>query len=499
MAERFQRMLGNQVSYVGAAIATVSFAILVVLILTHLFLAPANPYVGVVTYLVFPAFLVLGVLMIPVGMIWDWRRKRREERPEAARFPVVDLNLPSHRRAFLTFLVGGILFVTLSAVGSYNAYHFTESVTFCGKLCHQVMRPEYTAYLASPHARVRCAECHIGEGADWFVKSKLSGMYQVYATLTDRYPRPIPTPVKNLRPSRETCERCHWPEQFYGNRQKLFTHYLDDEQNTKYELNMLIKVGGGSVPSERTAGVHWHTFLTHDIEFVSSDERLQSIPWVRSKNHVTGEVKIFVDEEDPPSDELLASSRKHIMDCMDCHNRPTHIFRTPKAILNRALAEGRIDDSLPMIKYIGVELLSEESETTEEALEKIAAGLWDFYKENYPELVETKGDAIAAAAEELQARYRESIFPEMKITGTTYPNNIGHLYFPGCFRCHDGKHVTEHGERLSRDCKICHIILSQEIGGELEETLDPAGLEFRHPVDIDEAWREMSCHECHSE
>lgn len=499
MSKRLPRALTNPVSYVGAAIMVISFVVLVTLILTHVFLAPTNPYVGVVTYLVFPVFLILGAALIPIGMIWDWRRRKRGLEPVKGNFPVIDFNLAQHRNGFLAVVVGAVFFVMLSAIGSYYAYDFTESPTFCGKLCHEVMHPEYTAYQASPHARVSCADCHIGTGAGWFVKSKLSGMYQVYATLTNKYPRPIPTPVKNLRPSRDTCEECHWPEQFYGDRGKIFTHYLPDEKNTRYGQNLLIKVGGGDPLKSEVSGVHWHTFLTHDIEFIASDERLQEIPLVRSTSRLTGEVRVYVDQENPPSEELLAGAERHKMDCMDCHNRPTHIFKSPKAILNESLAEGRIDKDLPMIKSIGVDMLSEDAETTEEALDKIAEGIWNFYKGKYPEIVESKGEAITAAVKELRARYQEAIFPEMKISGNTYPDNIGHLYFPGCFRCHDGKHVTSYGESLSRDCKTCHIILSQEIEGDVEQTLDPEGLTFRHPVDIDEAWREMLCHECHSE
>ncbi len=498
MVRKFPTALANPISYIGALMAIVSFVILVTLILTHIYLAPANPYVGVVTYLVFPIFLVIGLLLIPIGMIWDRvRLKRRGEITTA--LPVIDFNLTRHRNAFLTFVVGTTLFVTISAIVSYHAYEFTESTTFCGKLCHQVMKPEYTAYQNSPHARVSCAECHIGEGAGWFVKSKLSGMYQVYATVTDNYPRPIPTPVKNLRPSRETCEECHWPKQFYGNRQKLFTHYLADEENTKYQQNLLIMVGGGDPAYGEASGVHWHTFLTNDIEFIASDEKLQEIPWFRARNRVTGEVKVYVDEENPPSEELLATAERHSMDCMDCHNRPTHIYKSPKAILNEALRAGRIDEDLPMIKDIGVEALSEEYETTEEALEKVAETIWNYYNEDYPELAETREEVITRAVHELQARFQESIFPEMNVRWTEYPDNIGHLYFPGCFRCHNGRHVSQHGERLSRDCTTCHIILSQELGEELQQSLDPSGLPFRHPVDIDGAWQEMLCHECHSE
>ena len=243
MKLRLPRTAQNPISLVGALISMIALIIFVLLFLAQVFLEPANPYIGIFTFIVFPALLILGLFIIPIGMYFERRKIRRGEVVTEARFPVFDFNKEEHRHAFFIFIAGSVFFFTLSAIGSYKTYKFTESVEFCGKMCHSVMSPEHTAYEKSPHARVSCVECHVGEGANWYVKSKLSGLYQVYATMFNKYPRPIPTPIKNLRPAQETCEHCHWPEQFFGSQQKKYTYYLSDEENTKYELDMLIKIG----------------------------------------------------------------------------------------------------------------------------------------------------------------------------------------------------------------------------------------------------------------
>ena len=240
--------------------------------------------------------------------------------------------------------------------------------------------------------------------------------------------------------------------------------------------------------------------ILQKVEYKVSDEKNLVIPWFKTTNKLTGEVKTYFNEDDPPSEEFLNSSETKVMDCMDCHNRPTHIFYSASFSVNEAILLNRIDKSLPMVKSASVEILSdEEYETTEEALQKIAEKLWAFYKENYPEVYNSKKDEINQAISSVQQIYQRNFFPEMGVKRSVYPDNIGHFDFPGCFRCHDNKHVTKDGEKLTNDCKQCHIILSQELGGEKENTLNPEGLVFRHPIDIGEEWRETACYECHTQ
>ncbi len=285
----------NWISLTGAMIATISFFMIVFLFTLVLMLDQESSYVGLVIYIILPGFLVLGLLLIPIGMI-SYRKKVRKSGED---WPKLDLNNLRHRNAFMIFFVGTTLFLFLSAVGSYEAFHFTESVTFCGEICHTVMEPEYVAYQNSPHARVACVDCHVGSGADWYMRSKLSGLYQVYAVLANVYPKPIPTPVKNLRPARETCERCHWPEKFYSQTLRVERHYLNDEENTPWDIYLNIKIGGAYSAHGLAEGIHWHINPNVQIEYYPGDEQNLTIPWVRYTDKNTGEEIIYDNQDDP--------------------------------------------------------------------------------------------------------------------------------------------------------------------------------------------------------
>src|SRR5690349_10371435 len=239
-----KKLYKNPISLIGVALAAVAIANIVFLVLIDVLSNQPSPYVGILAYMVAPAFLVVGLLLIPVGMVWE-RRRRLRAVGAPLHYAKLDLNNPAQRSAVAFVLSFVVAFSLISAVGSYKAYEFTDSVQFCGQLCHSVMHPEFTAYQASPHARVACVECHVGSGASWYVKSKLSGARQVYYTAMGTFPRPIPTPVQNLRPAPQTCEQCHWPKKFWGAQLKTFAHYGNDEQNTPRVIRMLIKTGGG--------------------------------------------------------------------------------------------------------------------------------------------------------------------------------------------------------------------------------------------------------------
>jgi hypothetical protein len=282
---KLPRLVYNRISFVGAVIASLSLLMFIFLFILHTVSDTARvPYAGLVIFVVVPTFLLFGLILIPIGMFFEWRHWKRTGVRSIPTFPRIDLNNPRHLNAAFIFVVGSILLLFLSAFGSYQAYEYTDSVSFCGRLCHEVMQPEYVAYQNSPHARVACVDCHVGPGANWYVRSKLSGSYQVYATLFNKYPEPIPTPIENLRPAQQTCEQCHWPEQFFGGQQKKFVHFLPDEQNSRWEINMLIKTGGGSPETGQTEGIHWHMNIANRVEYIASDEKRQVIPWVKITN-----------------------------------------------------------------------------------------------------------------------------------------------------------------------------------------------------------------------
>lgn len=483
----------NMTSLVGATIALISLFMIVFLFVITTFFSGQPIYLGLITYILLPGVMIIGLIIIPVGM---WRARKIKSGKESY-WPFVDLNDRRHRNAFYIFISGTAIFFLLSAVGSYEAFHYTESVEFCGKLCHSVMKPEYTAYQHSSHARVACAECHIGSGADWFVKSKLSGLYQVYAVAANVYPRPIATPIDNLRPARETCEQCHWPQKFYSNKQIVQRHYLDDEDNTEWDIYLNMKIGAQHSALGLKEGIHWHINPNTKIEYISTHEKYQEIPWVKYTNLETGEETVYMDEENALTEDEIETHEKRQMDCMDCHNRPSHSYKPPAFFVNDAITAGKIPQNLPEIKSLTMQISAEEFTSTDTAIAYIDKTIREFYQEDYPEIVEDQPELIDQAIAGFTEAYNQNIFPEMAVRWSAYPNNIGHLEFDGCFRCHDDEHVSEN-KTISRDCNLCHTISAQGKPDNLQYTTIDQTLEFKHPSDIDEEWKESLCTDCHT-
>jgi len=484
----------NPITLIGIAFAAVAIANILFLIIIDLLSAQPSPYVGILAYMIAPAFLVFGLVLIPVGMVLE-RRRRLRAVGAPPHFPKLDLNNPAQRSTAAFVLSFVVAFTLISAVGSYKAYEFTDSVQFCGKLCHSVMNPEFVAYSASPHARVACVECHVGSGASWYVKSKMSGARQVYYTAMGTFPRPIPTPVHNLRPAPDTCEQCHWPKKFWGAQLKTFTHYGSDEQNTPRVIRLLIKTGGGDPAlGQAGEGIHWHMNIANKITYFATDEQRQTIPWVRVVDQ-QGRVTEYTVKDSPPTQTQIDQAAKRRMDCIDCHNRPTHIYVPPDLSVDRSMTGHIIDTSLPFIKQQGVQVLTADYKTTEEAQQKIAEGIRKFYQEKYPQIASSKANSVSGAVAELQRIYRTTIFPDMKVNWKTHPNNIGHFYSQGCFRCHDGNHVSKEGKVISKDCSSCHTVLDQEEGGSHLQQLTAQS--FKHPVDLGDMTA-VNCSDCHN-
>jgi NapC/NirT cytochrome c family, N-terminal region len=488
-AERPPSLIQNWVSMVGLVVVVASLFAFLLLMAIDLSRGFGNPYLGILTYLVAPGFLIGGLALVVIGVIVERAQRRKDAPSDIARYPRIDFNVARQRKAVVIAAAAAVLFLAVTAFGSYGTYHFTESASFCGKTCHTLMTPEYTAYHNSPHARVACVQCHIGPGASWFVKSKLSGTYQVYATLFDKYPRPIPTPVKNLRPAQETCEQCHWPQAFYGNAERVNYHYLPDSANTAWTVRLLLKVGGGNPARGPVGGIHWHMNISNTVEYIASDSVRQVIPWVRIINE-HGDTTVYRAPTDSATDSLIASTPPRRMDCIDCHNRPTHIYNSPSKAVNLELSTGRLSAALPWIKKRAVEVLSAEYDSTSQALDSIAATLTVEYQD--------QGDPalVRQAVTEVQNIYRNNFFPAMKADWRAYPDNIGHSLSLGCFRCHDGKHARPDGKVISKECTTCHIIISQGTTAE-SRMIGPAGLEFEHPVNIGGMWKQVPCAACH--
>jgi nitrate/TMAO reductase-like tetraheme cytochrome c subunit len=488
------KLYKNPISLVGIALAVVAFLNILFLIFLDSFSHVSSPYVGILAYMVAPAIMFVGLVMIPIGMIVE-RRRRLRAVGVPLHVPRLDLNNPAQRNTAAFLLSFVVIFALMSAVGSYKAYEFTDSIQFCGQLCHSVMSPEFTAYAASPHARVACVECHVGSGASWYVKSKISGARQVYYTALGTFPRPIPTPVHNLRPASDTCEQCHWPKKFWGAQLKIFSHYGTDEQNTPRVLRLLIKTGGGDPTlGMGTGGIHWHMNISNKMTYFATDEQRQVIPWVQVED-AKGNVTEFVTKDNPPTPDQISKADKRRMDCIDCHNRPSHIYTPPDISVDRGMAANSIDPSLPFIKAQGVEVLIADYKTRDEAKKAIAEKISKFYAEKYPQVASSKADTIKSAVTELQRIYSTTFFPEMKVNWKVHPNNIGHMYYPGCFRCHDGNHVSKDGSVISKDCNACHTLLDQEEG--TAHLAQMQAQNFQHPADIGDLTA-VNCADCHT-
>jgi len=469
----------NWVSLSGVVIALGSLFSFLLLFAIDLFSQHSNPYMGILAYVVSPFFFLIGAALLGVGA-WIHRRRSRQGLPRTF---TIDLSRPRDKKALIGFIAGTLVFLLASAMGSYNTYHYTESVSFCGTACHVPMKPEYTAYLNSPHARVDCTECHVGPGAEYYIKSKINGVHQLYCVATDTYQRPIKAPVKNLRPAQETCEQCHWPKKFVGNLDRTFTHFLSDATNTPFAVRLLLKVGGADPAHGPTGGIHWHMSVGNKIEYVATDEQRQVIPWVRF-TAPDGKVTEFHTKSFTNEPDAQAIRR---MDCIDCHNRPAHDFQPPNDAVELAMTLGSIDPAMPWVKSNAVYSLTQHYTNEPEAMAKIDASLRADYT-NSPKL----GPLIT----EVQRIYHQNFFPEMKSDWSVYPNNLGHKNWPGCFRCHDGLHKTGDGKRSveASTCNACHIILAQGSGAQLQQ-LDAKGSDFVH---IDAPYSDFNCNTCHT-
>ncbi len=445
---------GNWISRIGVVLVTTGTVLWLSLLPVILRGFTENPYAGILTFMGLPALFFGGLILIPVGIVLRARRERHKG-VYPSDFPPLDFKNVELRR--LIFFVGVTTVVNL-IIGAqllYSGVSYMDSVTFCGKTCHTVMQPEYVAYEHSPHARVACVECHIGPGASWFVRSKLSGSYQVFATLFSVYPRPIPVPVSNLRPARQTCEQCHWPARFEGNRLTVIPHYADDQTNSLSKTVLLMHIGGG----DGQGGIHGaHVGPGITIRY-GSDASRQKMDWVEYSNAQTGKKTLFVSEKTNPKTVSTASGR--VMDCIDCHNQPTHIFHLPGDAMDEALASGAIPPSLPFVKKEGLALLQAQYTSQEEAAQKITSGLEKYYSENYPQVLSQRRAEVSQAVKGLVAVYQQNVFPKMKVNWGTYPNNLGHMNFPGCFRCHGALHeASDASKMIPQDCNVCHNLLS---------------------------------------
>lgn len=445
----------NGISLVGSTLTTAATVLFLSLWVIQSIGFRGGAYLGLITFLALPALFVLGLALIPLGIARAKRRRARGGDAGEPALPIVDLNRPRTRRLVLIFVAATLVNVVLLAVATYEGIHVMDSTEFCGNACHRVMAPEATAHARSPHARVDCVACHIGPGAGWFVKSKLTGSWQLISVALDLYPRPIPTPVHDLRPARETCEECHRRETFVGDRLRVRTHYEENETNDELKTVTMLHVGGRL--GGQSHGIHWHVDPGVEIRYRSDPSRA-TIYEVELRES-DGTVRSFKGAS-TDTEAGRAATAWRSMDCVDCHNRPTHIYRMPAPELDLAIQDGRIDRSLPWIRREGMKALGASYDSHEAAREGIRTAVRGFYQQGYADRVPEWGPRIDAAADALGDIWCSNVFPSMKVTWGTYPNHLGHEDSPGCFRCHSGELSTADGRTIEQDCSSCHALLA---------------------------------------
>ena len=349
----------------------------------------------------------------------------------------------------LPYAVLGVLTLIVITGGVYG-WEYTNSPTFCGTACH-TMPPEDTAYKLSPHANVTCEECHIGRAS--FVSQltrKTQGIKETYYEIFKLYEYPIR--AEALRPARDTCEKCHQPETFSDDSLRSISHFADDLHNTQTSIYLILKTGGGAKREGLGRGIHWH--IVNKVEYYATDELAQEIPYVRVHND-DGTTTEYVDVESSFDKSTLDESKLVVMDCVTCHNRITHEFSFPQESIDLAMSRGQISAEIPLIHKKAVDLMSVKYASRTEAFAAFD-DLEEYYKgtDYYP----GHGDQIKAAIQTLKDIYDRTVFHDQQIDWETYPNNLGHINSPGCFRCHDGKHLDVDQQAIRLECNVCHSI-----------------------------------------
>lgn len=456
-------LANNPISLLGVLLATTAGVAWMFTLPAHFSEQEPHPYLALLVVIGLPALLAIGLLLIPLGSL---RRRRKERRKGTypTDFPPLDWRNADFRRLTGFILAATAINVIIGGHLTFAAVEYMDSNTFCGRQCH-VMTPEFTAFRHAPHARIKCVDCHIGAGAGSLLEAKLNGLNQLAGVILNRYPRPVPSPVHNLAQGHITCGKCH-SRRDYGVKRKVWIHFAEDEANSATRTELNIRIGGGDDPAG-AHGAHLSEGVT--IEYLSDPERA-TIPWLRVTDG-SGRETVYTTSD--WSEEQAGDLLSRTMDCTDCHNRPAHTMEVPGKALDQALAARRIDPSLPWIKKKGLELLTADYENSSAAARRIPAALRAFYQSEHASLAATQGEAIERAADELVALYERNVFPEYSVTWGTHPNHLGHRDYPGCFRCHDGRHGAEDGRVLDQTCVACHDTIAVEEPISAPEALAP--------------------------
>lgn len=437
----FATLFRSTLSLIGAALTTLSaVSFLTVFALSELKPGFGGGYLGLFTFLVLPVFFVLGLVLMPVGIA----RARRAG--AYARAPVLDFNVPRVRAMTAVVSLFTLANIGIVSTATYKGVETMESVEFCGTTCHSVMTPEYSAHQRSPHAQVKCTQCHVGSGAQAFVAGKANGVGQLVAMVEGTVPRPITAPVENF--NARNCEACHARERLTRDRLVVIDRFAEDETNTRKHTVLL----------DKTNAIHWH--VGQPLRFRTDGKR-----------RFVSELELGLPDGGLRRWTNLSTSDAGVadhwrtMDCLDCHNRATHVFQRPRDEVDRALASGALDATLPFVRREALRVLTLPWTSADDARTGISRELNTFYASR--SITPARLEVTTAALVDVWSR---NVFPEMKVSWGTYPDFRDHDDEGGCFRCHTGDLVTDAGTRVSGKCELCHVTLAED--EEAPEILD---------------------------
>ncbi len=456
----WQRLLDctwkTPLGFLGIGLSTVSITLIILGFIGYLSGLVKNHYFAIFLFLFLPAMMVFGLCLISLSCFMRNRRWFKDSLINSEHLKI-DLSDKQHRKGVVLFLVLSVVNATVFLLVVYEGYHFTNSSYFCGVVCHDVMDPEYTAYQRSAHAKVSCVSCHIGSGASWYVQAKLSGLKQVKAVIEGNYSRPIPAPVEHLRPARETCESCHWPEKFYGKKVKEFVSFSNENQIDADIKEIALHIGGRNPVTSEFEGIHWHVSQKVKVEYQALNKTRTKIGKVRVTK-IGGVTEEYSAGDDVAVDGVELTWRT--MDCIDCHNRPTHVYDSLTEVVDFGLYSKKLDPEIGGMREDSFTVLGIQYKSRDEATEKIAEDLLSL-------MVKRHGDDYVAKFEKeikrsgafLLEAYLNNVWPRMRVSWGTYRQHLGHQDAGdgyGCFRCHDDKHATKSGKVIQQDCGLCH-------------------------------------------
>jgi hypothetical protein len=432
-------LVRNPVSLAGAWLTTLAaFAFL-----TYLAVDQAgwinNPYAGLYGFVLTPTVFLGGLLLMPVGIWREGRRRAAGKQPW--HWPVLDLEKPRTRRVLLAVAVLTLVNLAITGIAGVGAAHYMETDRFCGQVCHEPMRPEFTAHQQGVHANVACTSCHIAPGPSGMVRAKLNGTRQAYEALLRSYNRPIPSPARGLPLAADTCDHCHSSALLARDVTRVIPSYGDDETNTENLTTLLMASGKTHA---------WHAKAGVRIEYVATDATRETIPYIRTTDAAGRVTEYFADKT---TSAPVAQLRR--MDCLDCHNRPAHTFSgSAERAVDRAMADGWVNRTIPFVHREMVAALTTAYPDARTAATAIGGRLADFYR--------SRGLSgpldVARTIEAARRLYAMNVFPEMKVTWGTYLTWLGHIDAPGCFRCHDDTHKATDGRVVRQDCELCHRV-----------------------------------------